>query len=73
MAGSGFEMKLIERRAAPERKRIAQVPMRKYLDERAADDEILLDLEVLNPRGYRPPLGDVVTRDHSSASTFALT
>ena len=66
-------MKFIERRAAPERQRIAQMPMRKYLDERAADDEILLDLRVLNPRSFRPPFGNIVTRDHSSASTFALT
>jgi len=65
-------MKLVERRAAPERKSFAQERVREYLDERAADDEILLDLEILHPRGLRPPLGDVVPRDHNSASTLAL-
>jgi hypothetical protein len=47
--------------------------MRKYLYERAADDEILLDLEVLDPRNDRPPFADIVAGDHNSASTFALT
>jgi hypothetical protein len=62
----------MECRAATKRQRIAQVHVRKYLDERATDDEILLDLKILDPRGYRPPFGNVVTWDHSSASTFAL-
>jgi hypothetical protein len=69
----GFEMKLVERRTAPERKSIAQDRMRENLDDRPADDQILLDLEVLDPGGMCPPLGDVVARDHSSASTLALT
>jgi hypothetical protein len=59
-----------ERRAAPERKRIAQVLTRKYLNERAADDEVPLDLKILDPRGFPPPFRNMVTRDHSSASTF---
>jgi hypothetical protein len=46
--------------------------MREDGNERAADDEILLDLKVLHPRRLRPPCRDVVARNHSSASTLAL-
>ncbi len=50
ITGSGFEVKLVERRAAPECHRVAQVLVRKYLNERVADHEHLLDLEILDPR-----------------------
>ena len=73
ITSGGFEVKFVECRAAPERKSIAQQRMRKYLYDRAADYEILLDLEVLDPRNDRPPFADKVTGDHNYASTFALT
>ena len=44
-----------------------------YLDQGPADDQVLLDLEVLGPRRPLPPLGDVVPRDHASASMLAFT
>ncbi len=66
-------MKLVERGAAPERERIPQKRMREDLDERPADDKVLLNLEILDPWRLRSPFGDVVTRNYSAASTSALT
>ena len=43
------------------------------LHQRAANDEVLLHLVVGDPGGLGAPRGDVVPRDHGSASTLALT
>ncbi len=67
------QMQLVQRRAAAKGEGIVQNGMREDLDEGAADDEILLDLDVLRPRRTRAPLEDVVARDHRSGSTSALT
>jgi hypothetical protein len=50
VAGGRLEMKLVERRPAPERESVAQERVREDLDERSADHQVLLDLEVLDPR-----------------------
>lgn len=68
-----LEMQLVKRRAAPERESFAKNRARENLNQRPANDQILLDLEVLDLRRFRPPFRDEVARDHSSASTFALT
>jgi hypothetical protein len=36
------------------------------LDEDPADDEILIDLRALDPRGLAPPLGNEIGGDHGS-------
>src|SRR5258708_39534592 len=66
------QMQLVKRRAAAERQRVMQHRMREDLDQRAANDEILFHLEVLNPRRPRAPLSDVVARDHRLDSTATL-
>jgi len=70
--GGRLQVKLVQRRSTTEGESLMERGMREYLDQRAADDEVLLDLEVLNPRRFRPPFGDVVARDHRSGSTSAL-
>lgn len=47
--------------------------MTKDCAQGARDHEVLLDLEIINPRRMRSPLGDLVTWDHTSGSTSALT
>jgi hypothetical protein len=47
--------------------------MREDFSQRAADDQILLDLKVLHPWRTGAPFGDVVAWDHLAASTSALT
>ena len=54
VAGGRRQMELVERRAATERKLIGQERMREYPDQRPADDEILFDLNILDPRCPRP-------------------
>jgi hypothetical protein len=56
-----------------QRESFAKNPVRENLDQRPADHQVLLDLEVLHPRRFCPPLCDEIAWDHSSASTFALT
>jgi hypothetical protein len=41
-------MKLVQRRCSPEGEGFLQERMREDLDERATDDQILLDLKVLH-------------------------
>ena len=59
--------------AATERQRPGENGIGEYLDQGAADDQILLNLEVPCPWRPLPPLGDVVPRDHASASMLAFT
>ena len=66
-------MQFVQCRATAKREGLVQDRMRVDIDECSADDEVLLDLRIVNPRCFRPPFGDVVTRDHMSGSTSALT
>ena len=61
--------------AVPPRKyeRPGKKPVREHLDQCAADDQVLLDLSIVNPRCNGAPGRNVVSRDHVSASTRALT
>ena len=68
-----LQVKFVQRRAAAEREGLMQEGLGEYFDQRPADDEILFDLEVLNPRSLGTPLRDVVAWDHSSGCTCALT
>ena len=67
------QVELVERGTAAEGERPGENRIGEYLDQGPADDEVLLDLEVLVPGRLRPPLGDVVPRDHASASMLAFT
>ena len=67
------QVELVERRAAPESQRPGEHRIGEHRDQGAADDQILLDLEVLAPRRALPPVGDVVPRDHASGSMLAFT
>ena len=67
------QVELVERGTAAEGERPGENRIREYLDQGPADDEVLLDLEVLVPGRLRPPLGDVVPWDHASASMLAFT
>ena len=67
------QVELVERGAATEGERPGESGIGEYLDQGPADDQVLLDLEVLGPRRPLPPLGDVVPRDHASGSMFAFT
>src|SRR5207342_878172 len=68
-----LEQQLVDGRAAAEgdlageRGRIEQVA------ERAADDQVLLDLRRVRPRGVLPPGLDVGLGDQASTSTTSLT
>ena len=68
-----FQIQLVERRPAAKRERPGKKLMGEDRDKRTADNEVLLDLKILNPRCFRPPFGDVVAGDQLSASTSALT
>src|SRR3989442_15132132 len=66
-------MKFVTRGATAKCQRAAEQRMRKQITKCAADDQILFDLEVLDPRFFLPPLRDVIARDHrdsTSISTF---
>jgi hypothetical protein len=63
----------VQRGATPKREFFPEMRMRKNLYERPADDQILFDLCILNPRNDRPPFRDVVARYHASGSTSAFT
>ena len=66
--GSGQLMKRAPEGECPCKSRIGE-----YLYQGPADDQILLYLEVLVPGCVRPLLGDVIPRDHESASMLAFT
>ena len=66
-------VELVERRPSPEGERPGKKRIGEYLDQGTADDQVLLDLEILAPRRPLPPLGDVVPRDHASVSMLAFT
>jgi hypothetical protein len=51
IAGSGLEMELVKRCPAPEGEGLRKHWVTEDLNERSADDEVLLDLDILNPRG----------------------
>lgn len=72
VAGGRPKVELVERGAAAERESSADLGDAEDLRERAADDEVLLDLMVGDPWRVEPPRGDVVLGDHWSASTLAL-
>jgi len=65
-------MQLVERRAATKSEGIAQKGMREYIDDGPADDEILFDLRLANPRRFGAPLKNVPARYHDSASILTL-
>jgi hypothetical protein len=44
------QVELVKRRAAPEGQRLGEREFGEYLDQGAADDEILLDLEIVYPQ-----------------------
>ena len=67
------QVELVERRASPEGEPLGEHRIGEHLDQGAADNEVLLDLEALAPRRPRPPLGDVVSWDHESVSTLEFT
>jgi len=46
---------------------------RENINERLADNEVLLNLRIINPWCFVAPFGYVVARDHRSGSTCALT
>lgn len=62
------QMQLVERAAAAKTQLVAQEGVSKQFDQRPADDEILLDLPELDPRGGLTPRDDVHHRNHSSSS-----
>jgi len=47
--------------------------MREDIQQSTADNEVLLDLEILYPWRFTAPLRDVVPGDQSSASTSTFT
>ena len=67
------QVELVERRASPKRERPRENRIRVHRDQGAADDQVLLDLEILAPRRPLPPLADVVPRDHASVSILVFT
>ena len=67
------EVELVQGGTATEEHAVRQLRHPEHLDERPADDEVLLDLEILHPRRFTPPLGDVVARNHRSGITSAFT
>src|SRR5690606_7126231 len=69
----GTKMQLVEGRAPTEGERLCEARAREDLDEGTADDEVLLDLDVLNPRSMGAPCGDEIARDHVSTSISAFT
>src|SRR5690606_6207378 len=66
-------MQLVERRPPTKGERFREPRSREDLDEGAADHEVLLDLDILNPRRMGTPCGDEVARDHVSTSISAFT
>lgn len=73
VARAWSQMKLVERSSTAKGERFGQLLVLEDLDQRAMDDEILLDLEALDPGRMASPLGDEVGRDHRSGSRSALT
>ena len=73
IAGRRMNVKFVERRTTSERQCVCKNGMVENCNECPADDEVLLDLEVLHPGRMSPPLSDVITRDHKSGSISALT
>ena len=67
------QMKRVEGRAAAKRERVVKDVVRKDRHQRAADDQILLDLRILRPRRLRPPFENVIAWNHRSISTSAFT
>ena len=64
VARGGRDVELAKRGAASEREAVSNRRSREQLDERARDDEILLDLPIEHPWGAVAPLGDEVLGDH---------
>jgi hypothetical protein len=73
VAARGIEVELVQGRTAPERGGASQERVREQVDDRPADDQILLDLRVGDPRRLRAPGRDVGALDHASGSTFSFT
>ena len=67
------QVELVKRRPAPESEGPGKKRIREYLNQCAAYDQILFNLGVIDPGCVRPPFGDVVSRNHASGSTLALT
>ena len=67
------QMKRVEGRAAAKRERVVKDVVRKDRHQRAADDQILLDLRILRPRRLCPPFENVIAWNHRSISTSAFT
>ena len=66
-------MKFVESGAATERERVVQDRVGEDLDQRPADDQVLLDLKVVRPRRLLAPFEDEVAWNHRSAFTRAFT
>jgi hypothetical protein len=60
------EVQLVRRRAATEPELLAQGRIGEQIDDRAADDQVLLDLPLLCPRNDVALCDDVHHRNHSS-------
>jgi hypothetical protein len=71
--GRGSEEKFMQGSPSPECQAPAEHWMREDLEHDAADEKILLDLVVQNPRRARAPRTYVGRRDHPSSSIVALT
>jgi hypothetical protein len=61
-------MQLVERGSAAKPQLVFEKRIIEEFDHGAADDEVLLDLPIVDPRDGLPPCDDVETRDHSSIS-----
>lgn len=69
----GLNEELIERGPAAERDLLRQLRVPEDLHDRARQDQVLLDLRVVLPRGRRTPGGDVGLLDHGSTSSGVMT
>src|SRR3546814_9764302 len=63
-----LEVQLVQRRSTPEPQLISKKRIAEQFDERAADEEVLLDLPLFRPRCHLRPGDDIHRRDHSSIS-----
>ena len=73
VAGGRFQVQFVQRRPATEGKGFMQDRLRKDGHQRAANNEVLLNLEVLHPGCVAAPFRDEVTRNHNWSSTSVLT
>ena len=73
MARGWRQVELVKRRPSPECERLRENWIGVQRDQGAADNQVLLDLEILAPRRLLAPLGDEVSRDHASVSMLAFT